>query len=70
MNFRNLLTSKQVCWVYAFAGVTKDRLPKKGETVVFPSPLQSGVSFAIRKTSEPAIYGGKLFEVIHYSEAA
>ena len=63
--FRNLLTAKQVVWVYAFAGITKDRLPKKGETVVFPSPIQSNVSFVVRLTSEPATYGGKLYEVLH-----
>lgn len=64
--FRNLLTAKQVVWVYAFAGITKERLPRKGETVVFRSPLQFGVSFSVRKTSEPAVYGGVLYEVIHH----
>ena len=67
MNFRNLLTAKQIVWVYAFAGVSKERLPKKNDIVVFPSPIEEGVSFAVRKTVEKAIYGGPLYEVIHYS---
>ena len=46
-------------------GITKDRLPKKGETVVFPSPIQLNVCFVVRLTSEPAIYSGKLYEVLH-----
>jgi hypothetical protein len=66
ITFRNLLTAKQVVWVYAFAGVTKDRLPKRNDVVVFPSPIETGVSFTVRKTTEPAIYGGKLYEVLHY----
>jgi hypothetical protein len=70
MNFRNLLTAKQTVWVYAFAGITKERLPKKGETVVFPSPIEIGVSFSIRKTKEPAIYGGTLYEIVHYTTEA
>jgi hypothetical protein len=68
--FRNLLTAKQVVVVYGFAGVTKDRLPKRfGQVSVFPSPLDPKVSFQIRKTSFVATYGGKLFEVIHNIEA-
>jgi hypothetical protein len=67
-HFRNLVTAKQAVWVYGFAGVTKERLPKGNDAVVFPSPIQEGVSFAIRKTSEPAVYGGKLYEVLHYAE--
>ena len=58
VTFRNLLTKKQVLWVYAFvADNLKDRLPRKGETVVFPSPIQPGVSFLMRKTTEAAVYG-------------
>jgi hypothetical protein len=68
VTFRNLLTKKQVVWVYAFlADNLKDRLPKKGDVVVFPHPAQHGVSFTIRKTSEPAIYGGVLYEILHYT---
>lgn len=67
VTFRNLLTAKQIIWVYAFAGITKDRLPRKNDVVVFPHPTQPGVSFVVRKTTEPAIYGGKLYEVLHYA---
>jgi hypothetical protein len=69
VTFRNLLTAKQVVWVYAFAGVTKDRLPKRNDVVVFPSPIEPGVSFTVRKTTEPGVYGGKLYEVLHYRSA-
>lgn len=71
VTFRNLLTKKQVIWVYAFlADNLKDRLPNKGDVVVFPHPTQNGVSFTIRKTSEPAIQGGVLYEVLHYASEA
>ena len=63
--FRNLLTAKQVVAVYGFAGVTKERLPRKGQAALFPSPLNPQVSFIIRKTALSATYGGKLFEVSH-----
>jgi hypothetical protein len=66
VTFRNMLTARQACYVYAFAGVTKERLPRRNDAVVFPSPIEDGVSFFIRLTSEPAIYGGKLYEVLHY----
>lgn len=70
VTFRNLLTKKQVLWIYAFvADNLKDRLPRKGETVVFPSPLEEGVSFLMRKTTEKAVYGGTLYEVLHYKSA-
>jgi hypothetical protein len=71
VTFRNLLTKKQVIWVYAFlADNLKDRLPTKGDVVVFPHPTQNGVAFAIRKTSEPAVYGGVLYEILHYTSEA
>jgi len=65
VTFRNLLTAKQVVWTYGFAGVSKDRLPHKGQVCSFPSPLDSRVTFLIRKTEFSATYGGKLFEVSH-----
>jgi len=63
--FHSLMTAKQAVWVYGFAGVSKDRLPRKGQVAVFPSPLENGVTFVITKTAFSATYGGKLFEVIH-----
>jgi hypothetical protein len=55
VTFRNLLTAKQAIWVYGFAGVTKERLPKRNDVCVFPSPIENGVSFSVRKTTEKAI---------------
>jgi hypothetical protein len=63
--FTNLLTAKQTVWVYGFAGVTRDKLPHKGQQVNFRSPIDPTVSFSIRKTAFSATYGGKLFEVTH-----
>ena len=67
--FSNLVTAKQAIVVYGFAGVTKERLPKRfGQVSVFPSPLDKSVRFQIRKTEFAATYGGKLFEVTHIVE--
>jgi len=63
--FQNLLTAKQVVWVYGFAGATASNLPKKGQTVVLTSPLDNRVKFQIRKTAFSATYGGKLYEISH-----
>jgi len=63
--FTNLLTAKQAVVVYGFAGVTRELLPRKGQVANFPSPLDSSISFTIRKTVFDATYGGKLFEITH-----
>ncbi len=62
--FTNLLTASQVLHVYAFAGATKEKLPKKNQTTVLVSPA-GDVQFEITKTVIPAVYGGKLFKVVH-----
>jgi hypothetical protein len=67
--FQNLLTAKQAVVVYAFAGVTKERLPKRiGQVSVFPSPIDKNIYFEVRKTAFSATYGGKLFEITHKSQ--
>lgn len=63
--FINLLTGKQAVAVYGFAGVTRDRLPRKGQVATFPSPFYTNITFSIRKTVFEATYGGKLFEITH-----
>ena len=70
-NFENLLTRKQVVTVYAFAGITKDKLPKRfGQVSVFPSPFDPKVHFEVRRTEFEGVYGGKLFQVVHVTEVS
>jgi len=65
-HFRNLVTAKQAVWIYSFAGVTKQRLPKHNETVIFRSSIDDQISFVIRRYRELSVYNGMMFEVMHY----
>jgi hypothetical protein len=39
-HFRNLLTKKQVAWVYSFAGMTEDLIPGKCKVTRLEVPSQ------------------------------
>jgi len=58
----NLLTAKQVIWVYSHLGMTKELLPQKGKCTLLVPPVTSPFKpVRITKTEHKATYGGPLY---------
>ena len=60
-----LVTAKQAVHIYGFAGMTKEKLPRKEQITILLSPIDSGVYFRVTATKLHATYGGLLFAIEH-----
>jgi hypothetical protein len=66
MNFFTLLTAKQVVTTYSFAGMSGDKLPRKGQTTVLP--VLDGFNVHITKTTCKSTYGPVLYRCEHIND--
>lgn len=64
VHFRNLLTKKQVAWVYSFAGMTLELIPGKGKATRLDVPSES-VTIVIQPSDHRSTYGERLYLCEH-----
>lgn len=62
--FRNLLTKKQVAWVYSFAGMTLELVPGKGKATRLDVPSENA-TIVIQPSQHRSTYGERLYLCEH-----